>query len=233
VASCCTLLADGGGIVANDVVGHEGVVINHATRSIAIPDNDSAFAVFKHKVVGDHHVAGGMPEMNAPSRIAVVNVGEDVAEEIGMVDSLCGGGGGGGVADVMDHIADSVVIGGVEGGIFNAGAAVAIAKRGNVVDVVADDTHERSVILDASLDVAGDVKAHDVHIVSGVDPDRAASIALQLSAPFNVRDKTDTSADGSADPAADRPVGARGDVHDRSRRHHIGRVLDCCPRSRG
>jgi len=227
------LFADRNRIVADDVVGHKGVVIRDTAGSIAISHNDSTFAVSKHKVVGNHHIVGSMPEMDSPSRVAVGDVVEDVATEIRMIDTLNRGAVRSWVTDVMNHVADNIVVAGVEGGIVDAGATVAVARRGNVMDVVANDTYERGIIFNAHLDTAGDVKADDIHVVSGVDPDRSAAAALELGTPLYVRDKTDTSACSSADATADRPVGARGDVHDRSGCDHIGCVLDCRPGSGG
>src|SRR5262249_3023594 len=190
--------------------------------SIAIPDKDSTLAVLKHKIVGNHDIIGGMPQMNPKGGVAVGDVVENVATQIGMINSLNGVAGDCGVADVMDHVADGVVIAGRPFAIDDPGAAIAGTGTGNVVHVVADDAHEGGAILNAQADAATDIETHDVHIVSRVGPHGIGAAALHLGAPLHVGDETDASACRSANRAADGPISSRRDVHRGAGRNAVG-----------
>src|SRR5262249_58694910 len=75
-------------IVHHYVVRYRGVIVGHTPRKVSIRDKDSAFSVLEHKVIGNHYIVGGMPQVDSPSRVAVRNVVENVTTKIGVIDTL-------------------------------------------------------------------------------------------------------------------------------------------------
>src|SRR5690242_461338 len=101
-------------VAVNDVVAHQGVVVDHrggeAARVVAIAHQDATVGVVEHGVVGDRDLGGGMPEMNPPSLTAIHQVVPDVAPQVGVIDTVLQRIGLGEIADVMHHVADHIIV---------------------------------------------------------------------------------------------------------------------------
>src|SRR5450830_52719 len=223
---------DGGArVVIDDVVDDVGVVDHHAAGRIAAAEFHAAAhrgaAVAEHRVVGDHHVGRGVPQVDAPGGHAVDDVVVDMAAQVRVVDALHAVAGARGT-DIVHHVADDVVIAGAVVGVDDAGAAVAVATARDlqVVHVVAFDAGERAIIQDTQTARAGDIEADDVDVAAAVTKMRFGARADDLGGPLGVRDEADAAGRGARLADDDVTVAAGGNVDGGGRLGHAGRLGD-------
>src|SRR5215472_320992 len=125
--------------------------------------------------------------MNAVSPGAIDDVVHDVAAQIGMVNALHGPAfDREALADIVDHIANGVVVTGVVIGVVNAGSAAA-AGSGNIVNVVSNNPDKGAIIQDSNPAIAADIESHDVDVIGGVQPHILRAGGADLRAPLGIR----------------------------------------------
>ena len=246
VATCETVLLDavsfGAGlqsVAEDDVVDHNGMVVHYHLRKaagiIAITDQYSAVSIIKDGVVGDGHLVGGMPEVNAPAFAAEDQVVPDVATEVSVIDAMSKRTDMIDVSDIVYDIANHIVILPCpilmvdDAAAENAGDGV----MANVMDVVADDAHIRGVVDDAIAGtgrVTADIEAFDVDIISQIGPNDVDRTGANHGSPLYVGDKANARCCSAARGGLDRAqVVARSYVHSSSRANCFGGVLDSAP----
>ena len=154
-------------VMHDDVVRHQRVVVANAARIVAGSDANSK-CVTESKFVRDDDVVGSVPEMDAASATESRYVVPDVPTQIRLVDAVNSLGATGVAIDVLDSVSDHVVVARMKVGIVDSGTAIGLAVNLKIMDVVADDAHEGTVILNSDVAAPGDVEALDVDKVSFV-----------------------------------------------------------------
>jgi len=106
------------GIIEHDVVGDDHV-IGGCCSGIACSHHDPAIGAVEDEIISDADVSSRMPELDTILSDVVDDVVEDVTARNSMVDTLATALGVGG-ADVIDQVADGVVVGGSIAGMIDA-----------------------------------------------------------------------------------------------------------------
>ena len=124
-------------VVINDIVSDD-VVIAYDTSSVATANQNSSETIIKCGVAGNSHVASGMPEVNAFSRL-IDDIIPDTSTQIGNVNAgamvACTTGRR---VNVVDYITDNVI---VRSGVVNridARSTVAVARCHEIMDMIVD-----------------------------------------------------------------------------------------------
>src|SRR5262249_44056576 len=125
----------------------------------------------------------------------VDDVVHDVPAQIGVVDALNLVTLHGWISDVVNDVANHVVVTGAEVIVVDAGAAASVRGIGGSRDVmheIADDVYERALVKDSEASITADIESHNVYIVGVVLPDLRDACGPDLSGPLHVGDKTNT-----------------------------------------
>ena len=126
-----------GRVVINDVVSDDVVIVND-TSSVATANQNSSETITEYRIAGNGHVAGGVPEVNAFSRF-IDDIVPDTRTQIGNVDTgamvACTTGRR---VNVVDYIADNIVVRSSVVDRIDARSSVAVARCHEVVDMIVD-----------------------------------------------------------------------------------------------
>src|SRR5438093_4664250 len=179
-------------VVDRNVVVHGRVIVRR--DGPVSGDLNAVFAV-GHHVIGDDRARGAVVVRDARGG----NPGDDVvhddatgAARIDAVNEVRAGAHG----DVVDHVADDLNAGLAVAAAISEDAGIA-AGAWQVVDAVADHLVVIAVDADAFGAVAGDIEVDDLDIVAAV-PNVVAPRAINLRAPFRIRDLGDGRGGGAA-----------------------------------
>src|SRR5216117_3917343 len=174
-------------VVDRNVVVHGRVIVRR--DGPVSGDLNAVFAV-GHHVIGDDRARGAVVVRDARGG----RPGDDVvhddatwAARIDAVNEVRAGAHG----DVVDHVADDLNAGLAVAAAISEDAGIA-AGAWQVVDAVANHLVVIAVDADAFGAVAGDIEVDDLDIVAAV-PNGVAPRAINLRAPFRIRDIGDRS----------------------------------------
>ena len=164
-----TLLGDSVfAVVVNNVIETSGVVVAGGYAGVPSADNDSARVIVERGVVGNHRVAGGVPQVDPIAGGSVNNVVDDRAMWVFFVNAmhLVAGGCAIRVTDVVDQVADKLDVGdGVIAPAMNAASTLTNRIR-DVVHVIAREQDKRAVVQNAVSSVSADVEVFNLDIIS-------------------------------------------------------------------
>jgi len=164
-----TLLGDSVfAVVEGNVIEAGGVVVAGCHAAVAPSNEKSALAIIERGVVGNHRIAGAVPEVNPKAGGSVDNVVYDRAMGVFFVNAmhLVAGGCAIRVTDVVDQVADKLDIGdGVIAPAMNAASTLTNRIR-DVVHVIAREQDKRAVVQNAVSSVSADVEVFNLDIIS-------------------------------------------------------------------
>src|SRR5262249_52251023 len=101
--------------------------------------------------------------MDTPTLVVARYVVPDAPAKIGMIDAVDTIASQSYGPDPLYHVADDIVVVARVVSIIDSGAAfIGAAARGNVVNIVADDSHVRAHVEDAVRAIPSHVKSRDV-----------------------------------------------------------------------
>src|SRR6267378_3541805 len=122
-------------VVGEDVVGDEATVGSVPLRLVPRTDDQTRRAVVEDCIARNHNVGRRMPQVNAVGSVVVNEVVENMSAPVSMVDTMdlaARGGASGSVCptDIVDSIANSVVISGGVIAVENPGTTVVASDFG-------------------------------------------------------------------------------------------------------
>jgi len=103
-------------VVRQDVVGDEATVGSVPFRFVPGTDDQTGRAVVEDRIARNHNVGCGMPQVNAIGTVVVHEIVENMAAQVGMVDTMHLAARGGtlrsvGPTDIVNSIANRVIVG--------------------------------------------------------------------------------------------------------------------------
>src|ERR1700730_13714785 len=90
-------------IMNNDIIAYNRVIIHHSTWSITGTYNNPTSPICKYQVISNSYSICGMPEMYAPSSIAIGDIIVNMSKQIGLINPM-NGIANGERSNVMDDI---------------------------------------------------------------------------------------------------------------------------------
>src|SRR5947208_159211 len=134
-------------IPIDDVVAHHRAIVDYSRRKTAgivtVADQYSAIGVIEDRIVRNGHFGRRVPQMDAPTLTPVHQIVPNVTTQVGMVDPVMELMGPAKVPNVMDYIADDIIV--VPGSVIvvddSAAEHTPYSVISHIMDVVANDAH--------------------------------------------------------------------------------------------
>ena len=129
-------------IIDADIIADDEIIAQFPIGILGIgPNADAVLSIAKHQVIAHHGCIGGMPEINAAARIIVRDIVENMSAIGRMVNAMhILAQFGIRRPDVVDHIANNVIVMGRILAIINARTPSGIATAGKIMHVIANGT---------------------------------------------------------------------------------------------